>query len=166
MRTQLYVNGEFADAADGATLDAVSPRDGAVIAKVAAAGQRDVDRAVAAARRAFGDWSGASPRGRKQVLLAFAELIRENAEELAQLETQDVGKPIGDSRRVDVPTCAAVIQWYAEAIDKRYDEIAPTGPGTLATITREPLGVVAAVVPWELPADPHRVEDRPRARDG
>jgi len=151
VRTQLYINGAFTDAADGATLDAVSPRDGSVLAKVAAAGQQDVDLAVAAARRASDGWAGASPRERKKVLLAFAGLIRENTEELAQLETQDMGKPIGDSRRVDVPICAAVIQWYAEAIDKVYDEIAPTGPGTLATITRAPLGVVAAVVPWNYP---------------
>jgi acyl-CoA reductase-like NAD-dependent aldehyde dehydrogenase len=153
VRNQLYIDGAFADAADGATIEAVSPRDGAVLAKVAAAGPADADRAVTAARRVFdaGSWSGIAPRQRKHVLLRFADLIRENAEELAQLETLDVGKPIGDSRKVDVPTCAAVIQWYAEAIDKTYDEIAPTGPGTLAQITRAPLGVVAAVVPWNYP---------------
>jgi acyl-CoA reductase-like NAD-dependent aldehyde dehydrogenase len=152
-RNQLYIDGGFADAADGATIEAVSPRDGAVLAKVAAAGPADVDRAVAAARRVFeaGTWSAVAPRDRKNVLLKLADLIRANAEELAQLETLDVGKPIGDSRTVDVPTCAAVIQWYAEAIDKTYDEIAPTGPGTLAQITRAPLGVVAAVVPWNYP---------------
>jgi len=150
-RNQLYIDGQFAHAADGATIEAVSPRDGAVIAKVAAAGQQDVDRAVAAARRAFDGWASTSPRGRKKVMLKFAGLIRENAEELAQLETLDVGKPIRDSRRVDIPTAAAVIQWYAEAVDKTYDEIAPTGPGTLAQITREPLGVCAAVVPWNYP---------------
>jgi len=153
VRNQLYIDGAFADAADAATMEAVSPRDGAVLAKVAAAGPADVDRAVAAARRVFeaGTWSGVAPRQRKKVLLRFADLIREHAEELAELETLDVGKPIGDSRKVDVPTCAAVIQWYAEAIDKTYDEIAPTGPGTLAQITRAPLGVVAAVVPWNYP---------------
>jgi acyl-CoA reductase-like NAD-dependent aldehyde dehydrogenase len=152
-RSQLYIDGAFADAADGATIEAVSPRDGAVLAKVAAAGQPDVDRAVAAARRVFeaGTWSAVAPRQRKVVLLKLADLIRANAEELAQLETLDVGKPIGDSRSVDVPTCAAVIQWYAEAVDKTYDEIAPTGPGTLAQITRAPLGVVAAIVPWNYP---------------
>jgi acyl-CoA reductase-like NAD-dependent aldehyde dehydrogenase len=152
-RSQLYIDGAFADAADGATIEAVSPRDGAVLAKVAAAGQPDVDRAVAAARRVFeaGTWSAVAPRQRKVVMLKLADLIRSNAEELAQLETLDVGKPIGDSRSVDVPTCAAVIQWYAEAVDKTYDEIAPTGPGTLAQITRAPLGVVAAVVPWNYP---------------
>jgi acyl-CoA reductase-like NAD-dependent aldehyde dehydrogenase len=153
LRNQLFIAGAFADAADGATIDAISPRDGAVLAKVAAAGRRDVDRAVTAARRAFDDgvWSGISPRKRKRVLLKLADLIRENTGPLAELETLDVGKPIRDSRKVDVPTAAAVIQWYAEAIDKVYDEIAPTGPGTLAQITREPLGVVAAVVPWNYP---------------
>ena len=151
IRNQLYIDGQFSDAADGATIEAVSPRDGSVIAKVAAAGQQDVNRAVAAARRAFGGWAGTSPRGRKKVLLKLAGLIREHGEELAQLETADVGKPIRDSRKVDVPTCAAVIGWYAEAVDKIYDEIAPTGPGALAQITREPLGVCAAVVPWNYP---------------
>jgi acyl-CoA reductase-like NAD-dependent aldehyde dehydrogenase len=151
MRNQLYINGAFTDAADGATIDAVSPRDGAVLAKIAAAGQQDVDRAVAAARAASDGWAAMSPRGRKRVLLRLAELIRENADELARLETLDVGKPIRDSMKVDIPTAAAVIQWYAEAIDKLYDEIAPTGPGTLAQITREPLGVCAAVVPWNYP---------------
>ena len=93
MRNQLFIDGQFADAADGATIDAVSPRDGAVLAKVAAAGHQDVDRAVAAARRAFdaGVWSGISPRHRKKVMLKFADLIRENAGELAELETLDVG---------------------------------------------------------------------------
>jgi acyl-CoA reductase-like NAD-dependent aldehyde dehydrogenase len=151
MRNQLYINGAFTDAADGATIDAVSPRDGAVLAKVAAAGEQDVDRAVDAARAAFDGWAGESPRGRKRVLLRLAELMRENAEELAQLESLDVGKPIRDSTNVDIPTAASVIQWYAEAVDKVYDEIAPTGPGTLAQITREPLGVCAAVVPWNYP---------------
>jgi acyl-CoA reductase-like NAD-dependent aldehyde dehydrogenase len=153
MRTQLFIDGAFADAADGATIDAISPRDGAVIAKVSAAGQADVDRAVAAARRAFdaGVWSGITPRQRKNVMLKLADLVRQNATELARLETLDVGKPIRDSSNVDIPVAASVLQWFGEAVDKIYDEIAPTGPDTLAQITREPLGVVAAVVPWNYP---------------
>jgi Aldehyde dehydrogenase family len=133
-RNRLFIDGSFADAADGATLDAVSPRDGAVLARVAAAGEQDVNRAVAAARRAFssGRWAGASPRHRKRVLLQLAELIRENSEELALLETLDMGKPIGEARRVDVPSAAAVIQWYAEAIDKT-----PCPLGTARTRTRQ-----------------------------
>jgi gamma-glutamyl-gamma-aminobutyraldehyde dehydrogenase/4-guanidinobutyraldehyde dehydrogenase/NAD-dependent aldehyde dehydrogenase len=152
-RTRLYIDGGFADAADGATFAATSPRDGAEIAHVAAAGPADVDRAVRAARAAFQDgrWANASPRHRKQVMLRWADLVREHLEELALLETLDAGHPIGESLRVDVPGAANCIQWYGEAIDKRYDEIAPTPPGALALVTREPLGVVGAVVPWNYP---------------
>ena len=152
-RTRLYVDGAFTDAADGATFAATSPRDGTELAQVAAGGPADIDRAVRAARAAFEDgrWSLASPRHRKQVMLRFADLLREHADELALLETLDAGHPIGESLRVDVPGAANCIQWYGEAVDKRYDEIAPTPPGALALVTREPLGVVGAVVPWNYP---------------
>jgi acyl-CoA reductase-like NAD-dependent aldehyde dehydrogenase len=108
---------------------------------------------VTAARASFerGDWSGRSPGARKRVLLRFAELIDGAREELALLETLDMGKPIRDSLKVDVPSTARCIRWYAEAIDKIYGEIAPTAPDTLALITREPVGVVGAVVPWNFP---------------
>jgi gamma-glutamyl-gamma-aminobutyraldehyde dehydrogenase/4-guanidinobutyraldehyde dehydrogenase/NAD-dependent aldehyde dehydrogenase len=113
----------------------------------------DVDHAVSAAKRAFDDgrWSALAPIERKQRMLAFADLIEANCEELALLETLDVGKPIGESLRVDAPSAANTVRWYAEAIDKRYDEIAPTGPDSLAFVTREPLGVIGAVVPWNYP---------------
>jgi gamma-glutamyl-gamma-aminobutyraldehyde dehydrogenase/4-guanidinobutyraldehyde dehydrogenase/NAD-dependent aldehyde dehydrogenase len=152
-RTELFIDGAFTGAADGATFTTVSPRDGTVIAEVSAAAAHDVDRAVVAARTAFDDggWANAAPRHRKAVLLRLAELIRENLEELALLETLDVGKPIGESLRVDVPGAAGCLQWYAEALDKTYDEIAPTSRDALAMITREPLGVVGAVVPWNYP---------------
>ena len=148
-----FIDGRYVDAADGATFDCLSPIDGRLLARVASAGAADVDRAVAAARRAFeaGTWSAQSPRERKQVLLRFAALIERHAEELALLETLDMGKPIGDSLSVDVPAAVRCITWYAEAIDKLYDEVAPTGPGALATITREPVGVVGAIVPWNFP---------------
>jgi acyl-CoA reductase-like NAD-dependent aldehyde dehydrogenase len=151
--TRLFLDGDYADATSGETFDDVGPRDGGVLAAVAAGDYADVDRAVRAARRAFDDgrWRDAPPGERRRVLLRFAELIREHAEDLALLETLDVGKPIGESLRVDVPGAADCVRWYAEAIDKVYDEIAPTGPGALATVTREPLGVVGAVVPWNYP---------------
>ena len=108
-----------------------------------------------AARRAFdaGDWSMADPAERKRVLLRLAELIREHAEELALLDSLDMGKPVEDALGVDVPGAAGLFQWYAEAADKLYDEIAPTGADDLAMVTREPLGVVGAVVPWNFPLD-------------
>ncbi|SPA49641.1 aldehyde dehydrogenase [Cupriavidus taiwanensis] len=152
-QSRAYIRGAWTDAADGATFDTINPATGAVLAKVAACGAADVDRAVAAARQAFeqGVWSGLVPRERKAVLLRLAALMETHREELALLETLDMGKPIGDTLVYDIPEAARTFAWYAEAIDKRYDEIAPTGGNVLATITREPLGVVAAVVPWNYP---------------
>ncbi|NJN40783.1 MAG: aldehyde dehydrogenase, partial [Gammaproteobacteria bacterium] len=113
----------------------------------------DVERAVASARRAFeaGHWSRRAPAARKKVLLRFAELIRKHREELALTETLDMGKPISDSLKIDIPAAANCIAWYAEAIDKVYDEVAPTSHESLALITREPSGVVGAIVPWNFP---------------
>jgi gamma-glutamyl-gamma-aminobutyraldehyde dehydrogenase len=96
-------------------------------------------------------WSAMPRRERKAVLSRLAALIETHREELALLETLDMGKPIGDTMLYDIPEAARTYAWYAEAIDKVYDEIAPTDAGVLATITREPLGVVAAVVPWNYP---------------
>ena len=153
LRGQAYIDGAYVDAADGATFAAASPIDGRKLADVAACGQADVDRAVAAARRAFetGVWSGLAPRERKTRLVRLAQLITEHSEELALIETLDMGKPIRDALAFDLPETAHCYAWYGEAIDKRYDEIAPTGGNALATVTREPLGVVAAVVPWNYP---------------
>ena len=102
--------------------------------QVADCGAADIDRAVAAARKAFdsGVWRDADAATKKRILLRFAELIREHAEELALLETLDVGKPIANSLNVDVPFCADCIQYYAEFADKLYDEVAPTGPNDVA----------------------------------
>jgi gamma-glutamyl-gamma-aminobutyraldehyde dehydrogenase/4-guanidinobutyraldehyde dehydrogenase/NAD-dependent aldehyde dehydrogenase len=148
-----FIDGKHVDAADGATFSCIGPADGKPIAEIASCGAEDVDRAVAAARRAFsrGQWSNAAPRERKRVLQRFAELILAHKDELALLETLDVGKPIRYSASVDIPESAACIAWYGEAVDKLYGEVAPTGPNALVTITREPLGVVAAVVPWNFP---------------
>ncbi|MCM2312411.1 MAG: aldehyde dehydrogenase [Steroidobacteraceae bacterium] len=150
---QAFIDGAYLPAASGATFDCVSPIDGRVLAEVASTDAADVDRAVAAARRAFeaGTWSRQPPRERKRVLLRFAALIEQHAEELALLETLDMGKPIADSLAVDIPATVRCITWYAEAIDKLYDEVAPTGPDALALITREPVGVVGAIVPWNFP---------------
>jgi acyl-CoA reductase-like NAD-dependent aldehyde dehydrogenase len=152
-RHQLFIDGRSVDAWSGATFDCISPVDGHVLAKVAAGDAPDVDVAVRSARAAFerGDWSRAAPKHRKQVLQRFAERVRAHAEELALTETLDMGKPIADSLAVDVPSTANCIQWYAEAVDKIYDQVAPTGQDSLALITREPLGVVGAIVPWNFP---------------
>ena len=154
-RTDAFIDGAFVPAADGARFATVDPATGDVLAEVASAGAEDVDRAVAAARRAFADgrWARRAPADRKEVLLRLAGLVREHADELALLDTLDAGKPIADTSSVDVPGSAAILQWYAESADKVYGEIAPTGPDDLALVTREPLGVVAAVIPWNYPLE-------------
>ncbi|MFZ2502595.1 MAG: aldehyde dehydrogenase, partial [Nocardioides sp.] len=133
----------------------VNPASGAVLTQVAECGPEDVDRAVAAARTAFdsGVWSRCAPTARKAVLKRLAALISDNAVELALLDSLDGGKRIVDTSSIDVPGSAAILEWYAEAVDKVYGEVAPTGPGDLAIVTREPLGVVAAVVPWNYPLE-------------
>ncbi len=153
LRTRAFVDGRHVDAFDGRAFDCISPIDGRVLGQIARCGPEDVERAVRAARRAFeaGRWSQATPVHRKRTLLRFAELLEQHAEELALLETLDMGKPIGDSLKVDVAASVRCMRWTAEAIDKVYDEVAPTGPDELGLVTREPLGVVAAIVPWNFP---------------
>jgi len=148
-----FIGGRLVPALDGAVFDDVSPIDGQVIAQVARGRAADVDAAVKAARSSFetGPWRRMEPRDRKKVLRRFAEAIRADIDRLALLETRDVGKPIVNSVAVDVANCADCIEYYAEFSDKLYDEVAPTGPDDLALIRREPLGVVAAIVPWNYP---------------
>jgi acyl-CoA reductase-like NAD-dependent aldehyde dehydrogenase len=152
-RTEAFIDGRFVPAASGKTFTDISPRDGQPIAEVAEGDATDVDRAVGAARTAFDDrrWSEQSPKDRKRVLLRLSELIRRDREQLALLESLDVGKPIRDTLSVDVPSCATTFQWYAELIDKVFGEIGPTGPDALSLVTREPIGVVGAIVPWNYP---------------
>lgn len=154
-RHQAFIDGKFVDAASGKTFDSVNPATGAVLAQVAEGDAEDVNRAVAAARRAFeaGHWSRMAPGDRKAVMLKLADLIRENLAEMALLDSLDMGKLITDAVTVDAPGSAHFFQWYAEAIDKVYDEVAPTGPGDLALVRRVPLGVVGAVTPWNFPLD-------------
>lgn len=150
---EAFVDGAYRPALSGATFEKTSPVDGRALAQIAACDAEDIALAVKSARAAFeaGKWAGMRPAIRKKILKKFSELILKNKDELALLETLDMGKPIGESLRADVPGTARCIEWYAEAIDKIYGEVAPTGPGSLATITREPMGVIGAIVPWNFP---------------
>ena len=150
-----FIDGRFTAAAAGRRFDCINPATGAVLAEVAEGDAADIDLAVSAARRAFEDgrWSRLPPAERKAVLLRLADLIRANLHELALLDSLDMGKLVTDAATIDAPGSAHFFQWYAEAIDKLYDEVAPTGPGDLALIRRVPLGVVGAVVPWNFPLD-------------
>lgn len=148
-----FVNGAYQAASSGELFECISPVDGRHLAQISSCDAKDVDQAVSAARTSFnnGSWSGKAPAERKRVLIAFADSLLANAEELALLETLDMGKPISDSLNIDIPGAANAIRWSAEAIDKIYDEIAPTPHDQLGLVTREPVGVVAAIVPWNFP---------------
>lgn len=150
---RLFIAGEYQEARGGESFTRINPATEQPLAEVSRAQAADVDAAVAVARLSFesGVWSEAGPSRRKAVLLRLAELMDEHREELALLETLDTGKPIRHSLRDDIPGAARAIRWYAEAVDKVYGEIAPTDPGALALISREPIGVVAAIVPWNFP---------------
>jgi gamma-glutamyl-gamma-aminobutyraldehyde dehydrogenase len=153
LRTDAFIDGTFRPAASGARFPTENPATGRQLAEVAAGDSEDIDVAVQAARRAFdaGIWSRRSPAERKQVLLRFADLVEANLEELARLESLDAGKPITDCRDVDIPETVRTFRWYAEALDKVFDAVAPTGQDALGLIIREPIGVVGAVLPWNFP---------------
>ncbi|TBU99165.1 aldehyde dehydrogenase [Stutzerimonas kirkiae] len=148
-----FIQGEYVDALSRGRFDCVSPIDGRVLAQVASCDAQDAEHAVASAREVFaaGLWSRLAPARRKAILIRFADLLEAHGEELALLETLDMGKPIGDALAVDIPGAARALRWSGEAIDKVYDEVAPTPHDQLGLVTREPVGVVAAIVPWNFP---------------
>ncbi|MDP6190589.1 MAG: aldehyde dehydrogenase family protein, partial [Gammaproteobacteria bacterium] len=151
--TNAFINGHFTAAQSGATFATLNPATGAELAQIAACDSADVDMAVQKAREAFesGIWSKLQPTERKQVMIQFVKLLRRHRHELAVLEVLESGKPIRDCDAIDLEETIACIQWHAEAIDKIYDQVAPTGDDAVAMIVREPLGVVAAVLPWNFP---------------
>ncbi|KMM85766.1 gamma-glutamyl-gamma-aminobutyraldehyde dehydrogenase [Pseudomonas taetrolens] len=149
------IGGQQVACTSGATFEAINPATNQLLARVAACGEDEVNLAVRSARRAFeeGPWARMAPVERKKILIRLSELLMANREELALLDSLNMGKPVMDAYNIDVPGAANVFAWYGEALDKIYDQVAPTARNALATITREPLGVVAAVVPWNFPLD-------------
>lgn len=148
-----FINGAYVSATSDSTFECISPIDGRVLALVASCDSADADLAVASARAAFesGVWSREAPVVRKATMVRFSELLQAHSEELALLETLDMGKPISDSLSVDLPGSIDSIRWCGEAIDKIYDEVAATSADQLGLVTREPVGVVAVIVPWNFP---------------
>ncbi|NYZ13958.1 aldehyde dehydrogenase [Azospirillum sp. RWY-5-1] len=153
IRKGAFIGGAFVSALSGKVLPCLFPGTGTLVAEVAACDAEDVDRAVRVARAAFdsGVWSRMAPADRKRIMLRFSELLLQNREELALLETLNVGKPITNALNGDIPSAANCIAFYAEAVDKIYGEVAPTAADLTTLVMREPLGVVAAVVPWNYP---------------
>lgn len=151
--TQAYIDGAFRPALSGEVFATVNPATGQVIAELAACGAADVEVAVQAAQTAFADgrWSKLHPSERKAALLKLAQLVEDHQQELAVLESLDSGKPVGECAAVDVPETIKTLRWHAELIDKIYDTTAPAGPSVLALVTREAIGVVGCVLPWNFP---------------
>ena len=151
IRHQLFIDGRFVDAESGETQATLNPHDNSVIAEVAMAGHADVDKAVAAATKAFPAWSRMAAADRGRILLKLADLIEANAEELARLESLDTGHPLRDSRNLDVPRTAACFRYFGGMADKLQGDVVPVEVGFLNYLLREPLGVVGQVVPWNFP---------------
>lgn len=151
--TQAFINGRYCNASDGSTFASINPATGETICDVSHCTPADVEAAVAAGRRAFNDgkWSRAAPEHRKEVLLKLAELIRENSDELAVLESIDSGKTITDCLAEIGGEVPNFFQWYAELADKSFGKVSPTGEEALALIVKEPVGVVGLVLPWNFP---------------
>ena len=151
IRHQLFIDGRFVDAESGETQPTLNPHDNSVITPVAMAAAPDVDKAVAAATRAYPAWSRMPAADRGRILLKLADLIEANAEDLARLESLDTGHPLRDSRNLDVPRTAACFRYFGGMADKFQGETIPVEAGFLNYTLREPLGVVGQVVPWNFP---------------
>ncbi len=150
-QNKLFINGNFVDAADGATIDVLNPHDNSVITSIAGGGAEDMSRAIAAADGAFAAWS-ATPEGeRGQLLMALADRIDQESEQLAQLESLDTGHPIRDTRRIDVPRTAAAFRYFGGLADKIQGDVIPVDKGFLNYTLRQPVGVVGQIIPWNFP---------------
>jgi aldehyde dehydrogenase (NAD+) len=152
MRKQLFINGEWRDAESRRTLDVINPATEDVVATVPSADRADVDMAVAAARAALdGPWGKMSARERGRLLWRLGEKLMESADDVARLETLHNGKPIFESRQIEVPASAECLQYFAGWADKIHGETIPVKGSYLTYTLREPVGVVAAIVPWNFP---------------
>ncbi|SMC57852.1 Aldehyde dehydrogenase family protein [Kibdelosporangium aridum] len=141
----------FEDIPCSKTFAVVSPRDGQVLADVPDAGESEVDDAVTAARRAFDSWSQVAPVERGKVLLRIADLLEQHRETLALTISLEMGKPITDAYTIELRAAINTFRWYGQLADKLTDAVPQTSPEALALVTREPAGVVGAVVPWNFP---------------
>jgi aldehyde dehydrogenase (NAD+) len=151
LQTQLFINNEFVDAIDGGTIDVFNPFDNSLLAKVSEARQADVDRAVAAARKAFPAWAAVSPSDRGVLIGRLADAIEKDRDNLSLIETLDTGHPIRDTRNLDVMRTVATFRYFAGMPDKNEGTVIPVDTGFLNYITRVPVGVVGQVVPWNFP---------------
>jgi aldehyde dehydrogenase (NAD+) len=151
VQTQLFIGGDFVAAQAGATIEVLNPHDGTLLAEVAEAREADVDRAVDAAARAFPAWAKTAAADRGRLLLRLADAIDAHAAELAHLESLDTGHPIRDTTRLDLPRTSATFRYFGGMADKHQGSVIPVDTGFLNYVTREPVGVVGQIVPWNFP---------------
>ena len=148
-----YINGKFAAPRSGQRMPTINPATGEVLGEMANCGAEDVDLAVTKAREAFdrGDWSRMHPSARKAVMIQLCKLMDRDRHQLAVLESLESGKPIQECEKTDVPETINCLKWHAEATDKLYDQLSPSGDNHVGMIVREPIGVAACVLPWNFP---------------
>jgi aldehyde dehydrogenase (NAD+) len=151
VQNQLFIDGEFVDAASGETIDVYNPHDGSLLTAIAGAGAEDVDRAVTAARAALPEWSARSASDRGRLLLRLADAIEDNLDEFARLESTDTGHPLRDSTVLDVPRTAGSFRYFGGIADKVHGDVIPVDAGFLNYVTHAPIGVVGQIVPWNFP---------------
>ncbi|MGH9367409.1 MAG: aldehyde dehydrogenase family protein [Thermoanaerobaculia bacterium] len=153
LKTDLFIGGEFVPAASGKRFATVNPATGETLAEIAEAGKEDLDRAVAAARKAFesGPWASMKPRQRGRILMRAAERLLARADELGRVETLDNGKPIFEASQIDMPAAAECLAYFGEYADKLYGDTHPGRPDAMLLTLREPVGVVGAITPWNFP---------------
>jgi aldehyde dehydrogenase (NAD+) len=151
MQTKLFINGSFVDASAPATIPVVNPYDNSVICDIAEARAEDIDAAVEAANKAQKDWARTDASQRGRILLKLADAIDEEGEDFIRVESMDTGHPVRDARRLDVPRTAACFRYFGGMADKFEGFLPPVYPGYLNYVSREPVGVVGQIVPWNFP---------------
>ena len=148
-----FINGKFTASKSGKTFQTINPANGELLTNISACDAADVDLAVEKARKAFrsGSWSKMHPSERKAVMIKLVKLMTRHRNTLAVLESLESGKPIKDCQDIDVPETLHCLSWHAEAADKMYDQLSPSGDDAVGMIIREPAGVVGCVLPWNFP---------------
>ena len=148
---KLFIGGRWVDASDGATLDTYCPANGERIASITDATRQDVDAAVDAAHEAFASWKATQKGERARILNAIADVIEENAEHLALVESIDNGKPIRETRAIDVAYSAEHFRYFAGVLLAETGEADMVAPNMMSIVVHEPIGVVGQIVPWNFP---------------
>jgi aldehyde dehydrogenase (NAD+) len=151
IQNKLFINGEFVESQSGKTFEVLNPFDNSVITNVSEAQEEDIDKAVIAAREAFPSWRDMSAMDRGHLLLKLADAIEKDSSYLSKLESMDTGHPVNDCLGLDIPRTVVTYRYFGGMADKFQGSVPPVEPGFLNYVTREPIGVVGQIVPWNFP---------------